>query len=136
MTAYVICQGIAAAQNPPGVSQAGPPPSNLPNNSQAVDQSRSGAGTPVGSATNPTWHAILNHSAGPGGVCSGTFTPLVSNDGINWTGGGIAPIVIASGPAPQSGMATTTANWAYYSGYWSAIAATGGNPSGKCVVNV
>lgn len=135
MTTTNICLGITAAQNPPGEAQGGPPGSSLPPGSQVADLSKTGAGTPVSSATNATWHVTLTTTIGAGPSCSCTFTPLVSNDGFNWTGGGIAPIVIAAGPAVQQATATVTGNFAYYSGYFSAIAATGATPSGKCVLN-
>lgn len=128
-----ICLGITAAQNAPGVSQTGPAPSNIPPGSQAADYHLTGAGLPVAAPGNATWHVVLTSSSGSGVAVSCTFNPLVSNDGINWTGGGIAPIILASGPAPQSGVATTVQNFAYYSGYFSVISGTGA--TGKCVLN-
>jgi hypothetical protein len=127
MTSYVLCAGVTAAQvSPVGVLGGG----RIPSGSQAVFI-QGGGGGQLSPAVNQVFEVTVasnNNSGAP----TATVQPIVSNDGINWQNYGSA-ITITGGPSPNSGNASGSAPWPFYSAVVTALSGTGAAVS--CTMN-
>jgi hypothetical protein len=118
MTVSTIFQGIQKVQTPAPIAiQSGPAPANLPTGCNAI-QPGGGAGQTSSPPTNQTFQAVLTGS----GNCSASINIAASNDGINWLGYGV--ITIPSGSVPATVSFIGSSNFAWYSGWVTAISGT------------
>ena len=138
MTVYHLFDNITAVQAAPGTTQvtpSGQPSSpdafNLPSGSRAAFIAGGGAGV-LQNQNGQTFQVNVVSAINPGVSVSATVQPIFSNEGVNWTTGGVAAITVSAGASPQIGQATNTGVWSFISAYVTAISA---NTKVSCLLN-